>query len=203
MLRRTLSIAIVLGSIVLTGAPATAGGGCHSINETITQGRGFKGPSVPMQACAYTPTILFVDPGAQVIWVNKDPVGHTVTGALLSWGSDAPILPGETVSYRFEEAGVYPYYCTIHPGMAGAVVVGDIDMARRSVEPVAGEEVQAVASGRRGPPPASPATRDAGFSAGSALTIALLSLLGGLALYVPMRSAISAIMRVRSKSLGV
>jgi hypothetical protein len=29
------------------------------------------------------------------------------------------------VTYTFEEAGVYPYVCTWHPGMVGTVVVGD------------------------------------------------------------------------------
>jgi len=29
------------------------------------------------------------------------------------------------VSYRFVRSGVYPYVCTYHPGMVGAVVVGD------------------------------------------------------------------------------
>ncbi len=32
---------------------------------------------------------------------------------------------GETRRFRFDEAGVYPYACTLHPGMVGAVVVGD------------------------------------------------------------------------------
>jgi hypothetical protein len=31
----------------------------------------------------------------------------------------------DTVSYRFQNSGVFPYFCLIHPGMVGAVVVGD------------------------------------------------------------------------------
>ena len=27
--------------------------------------------------------------------------------------------------YRFDQDGVYPYSCLIHPGMVGAIVVGD------------------------------------------------------------------------------
>ena len=33
--------------------------------------------------------------------------------------------PGDSVSYRFTEEGVYPYACMLHPGMGGTVVVGD------------------------------------------------------------------------------
>jgi plastocyanin len=165
-------------------------------------GRGFKGPSVPMETCAFTPTILYVEPGQKIIWVNQDPVPHTVTGALLSWGSESAIQRGETVSYRFDEAGVYPYYCIFHPGMAGAVVVGEVDATEKAVEPIVGDGLEAAASAPRDPPSAQPAA-DVGISTGWAMPIVLLSLAGGLALYVPMRSAISAIMRVRSKSLGV
>jgi hypothetical protein len=44
---------------------------------------------------------------------------------------------GGSVSYSFDEAGVYPYVCTWHPGMVGAVVVGDATEQPAS-EPVAG-----------------------------------------------------------------
>jgi hypothetical protein len=30
----------------------------------------------------------------------------------------------KSAAWRFERPGVYPYYCVIHPGMVGAVVVG-------------------------------------------------------------------------------
>lgn len=203
MLRRAVSLCAVAMAIVVMGAPAAVGGGCHATGDRITQGRGFKGPSVPMERCVFTPTILYVEPGEKIVWVNQDPVPHTVTGALLSWGSGAPIQQGETVSYRFDEAGVYPYYCIFHTGMAGAVVVGEVDPTGKAVEPVLGDGVESAVSVPRDPPSAPPTTIVAGISGGWALTIAMLSLAGGLALYAPMRSAISAIIRVRSKSLGV
>ena len=45
------------------------------------------------------------------------------------------------MSYRFDQDGVYPYSCLLHPGMVGAIVVGDgvgTDLA--GVVPVAGTE---------------------------------------------------------------
>ena len=59
-------------------------------------------------------------------WVNRDTFPHSVLGANGSWGSfDSIRRHGHKLRYRFVEAGVYPYVCTIHVGMVGAVVVGN------------------------------------------------------------------------------
>lgn len=60
--------------------------------------------------------------GTTVRWVNRDPVGHTVTGDDRSWGS--PLVgPGEVFEHTFERPGEYPYHCTPHPYMTSRVVV--------------------------------------------------------------------------------
>ena len=40
-------------------------------------------------------------------------------------GSWAEIAPGQTVTHRFDTNGTYVYYCMLHIGMVGAIVVGD------------------------------------------------------------------------------
>jgi hypothetical protein len=35
------------------------------------------------------------------------------------------VQPGQKISYTFDTAGIYPYACVLHPGMSGAIVVGD------------------------------------------------------------------------------
>jgi hypothetical protein len=42
-----------------------------------------------------------------------------------SWGNADDIAEGESVAYAFDNPGVYPYFCILHPGMVGAIVVGD------------------------------------------------------------------------------
>ena len=69
--------------------------------------------------------MLYVNPGATVTWTNKDSETHTVTGLGFRWGSEGDLLAGNAISYRFVQSGIYPYSCIIHPGMVGAVVVGD------------------------------------------------------------------------------
>jgi hypothetical protein len=73
----------------------------------------------------FGPTILRVATGETITFVNGDPFQHTVLGANGAWGSYDSLKQGGEATYGFSEAGVYPYVCTWHPGMVGAVVVGD------------------------------------------------------------------------------
>lgn len=60
--------------------------------------------------------------GTTVRWVNRDPVGHTVTPDDGDWGS--PLIgPGEVFEHTFSEPGRYPYHCIPHPYMESSVVV--------------------------------------------------------------------------------
>ncbi len=71
---------------------------------------------------AYRTRELRIPPGTTVRWVNRDPVGHTVTGDDGAWGS-ALIGPGEVFERRFDEAGEYAYHCIPHPFMKALVIV--------------------------------------------------------------------------------
>jgi plastocyanin len=117
-----ITIAALAAVLALTagGSPASAGGGCHSeafSDEASTR--------VELTKNCFTPTVTRVQPGDTVTFNNTDPDAHTVTGAARTWGSDKEVLGGESVSYQFAEAGVFPYFCYLHPSMVGAVVVGD------------------------------------------------------------------------------
>ena len=71
----------------------------------------------------FQPAYIQVRVGTTVTWTNNDNVGHTVTfrnGMADSRRIDAG---GGTYSYTFKSKGYFPYYCTIHPDMVGAVTV--------------------------------------------------------------------------------
>ena len=38
-------------------------------------------------------------------------------------GLSTPLMPGKTFSHRFTRAGEFPYFCRLHPAMAGTVTV--------------------------------------------------------------------------------
>jgi plastocyanin len=122
--RRRLRIAAAVGflavtSIPLAALPTEAGGGCHG---EATEGTG---AVVVMAERCFGPTVLRVAPGTQVTWVSKDSDVHTVTGFGYQWGSQGDLGQGERFSTMFRSRGVFPYTCYLHPGMNGAVVVGD------------------------------------------------------------------------------
>jgi plastocyanin len=76
--------------------------------------------------CAFVPTITRVPVGTRVTFANGSNMDHEVAGANLTWGAaQRPIAPGALVEHTFTAAGVYPYSCMIHPGMTGAIFVGD------------------------------------------------------------------------------
>jgi plastocyanin len=120
------------GAIVVAFATTTAVGSLSGVAEA-SGGGGCGGPvtdshgtTVQIRNFCFGPTILRVRPGTKVTFVNRDPFPHTVLGSNAAWGGfDAIRKRLGPVSYRFMRSGVYPYVCTYHPGMVGAIVVGD------------------------------------------------------------------------------
>jgi len=100
-------------------AIASGGGGC---GRAVTDD---DGTQVNIRNFCFGPTILRVPEGETVTWVNRDDFPHVVLGANAAWGGYGKVRGGGEVSYRFVTSGVYPYVCTYHPGMIGAVVVGN------------------------------------------------------------------------------
>jgi plastocyanin len=116
--RGGLAAAIVLGS-TMWAVPASAGGG-GGCRGGATEGRG---ETVAMSGSCFSPTVLRVDPGTAVTFVNRDFFTHNVSA--MGWGRIEPMVRGDSFTATFDEDGVYPYACTYHTGMTGAVVVGE------------------------------------------------------------------------------
>ena len=124
-----VALALVAGSSVGHGAPVSGGGG-HACPEPQSDSHT---TSVDVKQGCMLPTVVRVDEGATITWTNRDEALHTVTGTDVrsgrpgagAWGSLEELAQNQTFSHTFNDAGVYPYYCMLHPGMVGAVVVGN------------------------------------------------------------------------------
>ncbi len=120
MLRRSLAAGIALvAAFLLPAGPASAGGGGCA---TVSAGEGV---TVELVDACITPTLLRAEPGQQVTFVNRDAFAHVITGAGYAWGSSGNMKEGDAFAVTFDRSGVYPFQCYLHPGMAGAVIVGD------------------------------------------------------------------------------
>jgi plastocyanin len=117
-------LGLLIGSLVFV-APVAAGDPClHDMSRpAVSEGNA---TIVKLDKCAFYPTVAHVPVGTEVQFLNADMVGHEVVGANLTWGHHEKILgTGDQLGVLFAKAGIYPYACMIHPGMTGAIVVGD------------------------------------------------------------------------------
>src|ERR1700704_5088337 len=114
-----LAVVLAAGTQLTQASPVQAGGGCHS---GATNGGG---TTVEMKNMCFTPTVLRVKLGDSVTFINRDEMQHTVTGTSGLFGNYDALNTGQSMIYKFTTSGVYAYSCIFHPGMTGAVVVGD------------------------------------------------------------------------------
>ena len=109
--------------LLVSARPALAGGGCHG--PEFPARTESAATVVQLDLCWFLPTVVHVPAGTKVSFVNDSQGPHLVDGANREWGGPGEVRPGQTVTHRFDTSGVYPFACAYHPGMTGAVVVGD------------------------------------------------------------------------------
>jgi len=75
----------------------------------------------------YLPSIITIKQGQQVTWSNEDVAFHTVTSGFYDEPSDlfdsGHLDPEQKFIVSFDEQGTFDYFCTLHPWMAGKVIV--------------------------------------------------------------------------------
>ena len=120
-MRRLIPLVLLPLALTAVPSPASAGGFCRggAFSDSAAT-------TVEMKNYCFGPIVTRVEPGQTVEFVNRDKEVHGVGGVASTFGHMyEEIQPGDSVSYKFVSSGVYPYVCVFHPGMAGAVVVGD------------------------------------------------------------------------------
>lgn len=129
--------AAVSGGGAATAVPETSGGedgksgsagyGVGAARELPTVEGGVQTHQLAILNFAHQDATVKV--GTAVLWHNQDGTSHTTTsgrpgdadaGSL--WDSGNLLFDG-TFSHTFDQAGEFPYMCTIHPTMQGTVTV--------------------------------------------------------------------------------
>ncbi len=79
-----------------------------------------KGSAVKSSNKSFYPQITQIKSGDTVSWTNKDISVHTVTSGNDLFDSGM-MMPGDTFEQKFEDVGLFEYYCILHPWMTGTI----------------------------------------------------------------------------------
>ena len=90
-------------------------------------------PGCELYSSCYLPYEEKLFGGEIVLWTNIDSTAHTVTSGNPVEGKsdyfDSGIIPpGNNFSQKFEDVGLFQYYCELHPWMLGVISVGDSEI---------------------------------------------------------------------------
>jgi plastocyanin len=90
-------------------------------------------PGCEVDDWCYMPSKLTISVGTTVTWINSDTLPHTVTsgsenadmvGLDVPNGFDSGFMSiDDRFEHTFDVAGLYDYYCQLHPWMQGSVTV--------------------------------------------------------------------------------
>lgn len=112
------------GSSSSSSAPAASTPAAPATSTPASSGGVVK---VDMKNIQFNPKTVTVKKGTTVEWVNEDSVNHDVVkksgpGPKFASGT-GNIGSGGTYKQTFNAPGTIQYVCTVHPGMAGTIVV--------------------------------------------------------------------------------
>ena len=79
-------------------------------------------PVVKIDNFTFNPPTLKVSAGTTVTWKNEDDIPHTVASITKTFKSKA-LDTDDSYTFTFTTAGVYDYFCSLHPHMKGQIVV--------------------------------------------------------------------------------
>ena len=106
----------------------------ENVNETdlVIKGDVIMPTKVSRPGCdetdrCYIPSLIVIEKGKQVTWVNEDSAFHSITSGFYDTPTDlfdsGHLDPFESYTLTFDEIGTYDYFCTLHPWMKGQVIV--------------------------------------------------------------------------------
>jgi plastocyanin len=134
-LRKTrITIGIISGIVLVAIAVAFQSSNSEIIQEPqiVTEADVVMPTKVSRPGCektdsCYIPSLITVKQGKQVTWKNGDVAFHSVTSGFYgepdSLFDSGHLDPEEKFSVTFDEQGTIDYFCTLHPWMAGKVIV--------------------------------------------------------------------------------
>ncbi len=78
---------------------------------------------VVLEKLRFSPQTLSVPVGTTVTWINRDSVPKIVVSADQPLEVPPILRAGQAFSRTFATAGTYSYFCSVHPGVTGKIIV--------------------------------------------------------------------------------
>jgi plastocyanin len=119
--QRRRRIPLLLGAAGVTALLAAALPELTVAGEAVVQAAASPA-TVQIENFAFAPGTLTVTAGTTVTWKNEDDSPHRI-GDKNGTFKSAALDTDDTFSRTFAAPGEYPYICTIHPYMAGKIIV--------------------------------------------------------------------------------
>lgn len=129
---RRVMTAIAIGTVLL-------GSACGGSSKTDTKASGTNKPgaTVPMVFTEFKPTDFAIKVGQTLTFENENPITHIIVEGAWKVGSDdlrtsemddgtfklTVNKKGDKGEHTFDKPGTFQFFCTIHKGMNGTVVV--------------------------------------------------------------------------------
>jgi len=114
-------IALLIGAVGVTSLLAATPPGLTASEEAVAAGTA-NSATVNIDNFAFAPATLTVTAGTTVTWKNDDDSPHRI-GDKNGTFKSAALDTDDTFSHTFTAPGEYAYICTIHPYMAGKIIV--------------------------------------------------------------------------------
>ncbi len=89
------------------------------------------GATIAIEGLRWSPDAVTIKAGQSVVWNMHATTKHD----LKVLGMLSPLLTDGEIRVTFKDAGVYPFECTIHPGMDGVVTVEPASSATTTTTP--------------------------------------------------------------------
>ena len=114
------ALAAVAAVALLAGC---GGGGGSTASAPAPASPSGSGSSITISDFKFSPATLTVRRGAALEVSNGDSTAHTMTADDGHSFDSGTVQPGGSTTIKVARTGRFPYHCTIHPFMKGALVV--------------------------------------------------------------------------------
>jgi len=80
---------------------------------------------VSMNSDLFAPIVITINAGATVVWSNDEPDPRNSHNIIIpGLGIESPLVfPGEAWSFTSGAPGTFEYFCDLHEGMVGQLIV--------------------------------------------------------------------------------